>query len=87
MSAIVTVLSENIPHVHHLHCQRIKYSSFVGWVLVRPSIEVEICIGGFVVHCVSQRTVGSSVNIYVQEGEMACLFRLHGELNALQNAV
>jgi hypothetical protein len=40
-------------------------------------------MGGFAVHSVAQRAVGFLVNIYVQEGEVALHFGLHGELNAL----
>jgi hypothetical protein len=35
----------------------------------------------------AQRTVGSPVNIYVKEREMALTFGLHGELNALLDTV
>jgi hypothetical protein len=42
---------------------------------MRPSVEVEIGMGGFAVH-----SDGSPVNIHVQEGEMALPFGLHGEL-------
>jgi hypothetical protein len=45
-----------------------KYSLLTGWVMVGPSVKVEIGIGRFTVHSAAQRTVGSPVNIYVKEG-------------------
>jgi hypothetical protein len=35
----------------------------------------------------AQRIIGSPVNIYVKEGEVALSFGLHGELNALVDTV
>jgi hypothetical protein len=35
----------------------------------------------------AQRTVGSPVNIYIQEGEVALSFSLHGEPNAMVDTV
>jgi hypothetical protein len=52
-------------------------------MVVGPGIKVEIGMGSFTVHAVSQRTVWSSVNIYVKEWEVTFTFGLHGELNAL----
>jgi hypothetical protein len=64
-----------------------KYSLFVRWLVMAPSIEVEICMGGFAVHSVAQRAFRSSVNICVQEWKVALHFFLRGELNALMHAV
>jgi hypothetical protein len=96
----VTVLSENVPEEHQLRMQAVftaensspmhkcgKHSLFVGWVVMRSNVEVEIRMGGFAVHSVTQRDIGSSVYIYVQEEEVALTFGLHGELNALMDAV
>jgi hypothetical protein len=52
-------------------------------VVVGSSIKVEVGMGGFTVHCMAQRTVGSPVNIYVKEWEVTLSFGLHGELSAL----
>jgi hypothetical protein len=60
-----------------------KYSLLTGWVVVEPGVKVEVCMGSFTVHSMAQRTVGSSVNIYVKKGEVAFTFGLQGELNAL----
>jgi hypothetical protein len=56
-------------------------------VVVGTSIKVEVCMGKFTVHSMAQRTVESSVNIYVKEGEVALTFSLHDELNALVDTV
>jgi hypothetical protein len=64
-----------------------KHSLFVGWLVMAPNVEVQICMGGFAVHSVAQRAFRSTVNICVQEWEVALLFGLHGELNALMHAV
>jgi hypothetical protein len=50
----------------------------VGWVVVGPSIKVEVGMGRFMVHPMAQS---------VKEGEVALSFGLHGELNALVNTV
>jgi hypothetical protein len=52
-----------------------------------PSVEVKVGMGGFAAHSVPHRAAGSPINIYIQEGEMAFPFGLHGELNALMDAV
>jgi hypothetical protein len=54
-----------------------------GWVVVGPSVKIEVGMCSFTVHSVVQRTVGSSVNIYVKERNMTFTFGLHEELNAL----
>jgi hypothetical protein len=36
---------------------------------------------------VAQRTIGSPVNIYVKEEDVAITFHLHGELNALVDII
>jgi hypothetical protein len=41
----------------------------------------------FMVHSMAQRTVGSPINIFVKEEEVALSFSLHGELNALVDSV
>jgi hypothetical protein len=56
-------------------------------VVVGPSVKIEVGMGRFTVHCMTQRTVGYPVNIYVKEGEIALSFSLHGELNALGDTV
>jgi hypothetical protein len=50
-----------------------------------PRVKVEVGMGRFTVHFLAQRTVGTSVNIYVKEWEVT--FCLHGELNALMDTV
>jgi hypothetical protein len=60
-----------------------KYSLFTGWVVVGPGVKIELGMSSFTVHSMAQRTVGSSVNIYVKEWEVAFTFGLHGELNEL----
>jgi hypothetical protein len=55
-----------------------KYRLFVGWVVVGPRVEVEIGMGGFVVHSVAQVAAVSPVNIYV-----SLPFGLHRDLNVL----
>jgi hypothetical protein len=42
---------------------------------------------GLAIHFVTQRTIRSSVNIEVQEGEVAFIFGFHCELNELMDAV
>ncbi|PNF16784.1 hypothetical protein B7P43_G00868 [Cryptotermes secundus] len=44
-------------------------------------------MGRFMVHSMAQKTIGSPVNIYVKEGEVALTFGLHGELNAWVDTV
>jgi hypothetical protein len=100
LPVFVTVLCEHVPQEHQLRMQAVfvpkssspdhhcgKCSFFVGSVLMGPSVEVDIRMGGYVVHPVAQRVVGSPVDIYVQEGMMALLIGLHGELKALMDAV
>jgi hypothetical protein len=48
-----------------------KFSLLTGWVVVGPGIKVEVGMGSFMVHSMAQRTVGSSVNIYGKEWEVA----------------
>jgi hypothetical protein len=50
-------------------------------------VEVEIGVSGLVVHFVSQRAIGSSLNTQVQEWEVVITFGFHGELNGLMEAV
>jgi hypothetical protein len=50
-------------------------------------VEVEIGVSGLAVHFVSQSAIRSSVNIQVQEWEVAFAFRFHGEQNGLMDAV
>jgi hypothetical protein len=50
-------------------------------------VGVEIGVTGLAVHFVSQRAVQSSLNIQVQEWEVAFTFGFHGELNGLMDAV
>jgi hypothetical protein len=50
-------------------------------------VEVEIGVSGFAVHFVSRRSIWSSVNIQVQEWELALTFGFHDELNRLMDAV
>jgi hypothetical protein len=64
-----------------------KYSLLIGRVVVGPGVKVEVGMGSFTVHSMAQRTVGSFVNVYVKEWEVAFTFGLHGELNALVYAV
>jgi hypothetical protein len=56
-----------------------KHRSFVGWVVMGPSVEVQIGMRGFVVYSVAQRAIGSPINICFQDGEMAQPFGLHSE--------
>jgi hypothetical protein len=63
------------------------YRSLVGWVVVGPSGNVEVAVCRFTVHSMAQGTVGSPVNIYVEEGEVALSFSLHDELSALVDTV
>jgi hypothetical protein len=50
-------------------------------------VEVEIGVSGLAIHFVSKRAVRSSINIQVQEWEVAFTFGFHGELNGLMDAV
>jgi hypothetical protein len=59
----------------------------VAWVVVGPSVQVEVDMGRFTVHFIAQRNIGSSVNVYVKEGEVALSSGLHGELIALVDTV
>jgi hypothetical protein len=97
LPVFVTVPSENVPKEHQLCMQAVlitesyapvsKAQLFVGLVVMGPTVEIEIRMDGFAVHSVAQRAVGSSENIYVQEGEVAFTFGFRGELNALMDAV
>jgi hypothetical protein len=60
---------------------------FIGWVMMGLGVEVEIGVSGLAVHFVSQRAIRSSVDIQVQEWEVAFTFGFHGELNGLMEAV
>jgi hypothetical protein len=55
--------------------------------MMRLGVEVEIGVNGLAVHFVSQRATRFSVNIQVQEWEVAFTFSFHGELNGLMDAV
>jgi hypothetical protein len=100
MLVIVTVLSENVPQEHQLRLQAVfivkssspvhqygKHSLFIGWVVMGPSDEVQTGMGESAVHSGAQRAVTSPVNIYVQEGEVAFTFGLHGEVKTLVDAI
>jgi hypothetical protein len=50
-------------------------------------VEVKIGVSLLPVHFVSQTAIRSSVNIQVQEWEVAFTFGFHGELNGLMDAV
>jgi hypothetical protein len=50
-------------------------------------VGVKIGVSGLAVHFVTQRAIRSSVNIQVQEWEVAFSFGFHGELNELMDAV
>jgi hypothetical protein len=50
-------------------------------------VEVKIYVSGLAVHFVSQTAIRSSVNIQVQEWEVAFIFGFHGELNGLMDAL
>jgi hypothetical protein len=60
---------------------------FIGWVMMRLGIEVEIGVSGLAVHFLSQRAIRSSVNIQAQDWEVAVTFGFYRELNALIDAV
>jgi hypothetical protein len=49
-------------------------------------VEVKIDVSGLTLHFVSERAIRSSVNIQVQECEVAFTFDFHGELNGLMDA-
>jgi hypothetical protein len=57
----------------------------VEWVVVGPSVNVEVVICRFTVHCMAQRPVGCPVNIYVKGRALS--FGLHGQLIALVDTV
>jgi hypothetical protein len=63
-----------------------KYSLFVGWVVVGPSVKVEVDMGRCTVPFMAQRTVGSPINVYDKKGRWPSVC-LHGELNALVDTV
>jgi hypothetical protein len=50
-------------------------------------VEVEIGVSGLAVHFVTQRAIRSSVNIQVQEWQVAFTFGFHGELDGLMDVV
>jgi hypothetical protein len=60
---------------------------FVERVMIGLGFEVKIGVSWLAVHFVSQRAIRSSVNIQVQEWEVAFTFGFHGELNGLMDAV
>jgi hypothetical protein len=60
---------------------------FIAWVVLGPSVEVEIDIGGFAVHSVAQRAVKSPINNLCPGREVTLTFGLYGEQNALMDAV
>jgi hypothetical protein len=55
--------------------------------MIGLGVEVEIGVSGLAVHFVSQRAIRSSVNIKVQEWEVAFTFGFHRELNGLMDDV
>jgi hypothetical protein len=55
--------------------------------MMGPGVEVEIGVSWLAVNFVTQRAIRSSVNIQVQEREVAFTFGFHGELNGLMDAV
>jgi hypothetical protein len=97
LPVFVTILSENVLQEHQLYMQAVlitesyapvsKAQPFVGLVVMGPSVEIEIHMGGFAVNSVAQRAIGTSENICVQEGRVALTFDFYGELNALMDAV
>jgi hypothetical protein len=55
--------------------------------MMELGVEVKIGVSGLAVHFVTQRAIRSSVNIQVQEWEVAFTFGFYGELNGLMDAV
>jgi hypothetical protein len=55
--------------------------------MMRLGVEVRIGVSGLAVHFVTQTAIQSSVNIQVQEWEVAFTFGFHRELNGLIDAV
>jgi hypothetical protein len=50
-------------------------------------VEIEIGVSGLAVYFGPQRAIRSSVNVQVQEWEVAFTFSFHRELNGLMEAV
>jgi hypothetical protein len=45
-------------------------------MVVGRSVKVEVGMGGFTVHCMTQGAIRFSVNIYVKEGKVAVSYLL-----------
>jgi hypothetical protein len=97
---IVATLFRDVPQEHQLGLQAVFITEstgsmhqsrqnrlFLGWVTMGFGVEVEIGVCGLAVHFVSQRTIGSPVNIQVQVGGMAFAFGFCGQLNGLMDVV
>jgi hypothetical protein len=64
-----------------------EYGLLIGWVVVIAGIQVGVGMGRFMVYSMSEGTIGSPVNINIQEGKVAISFHLHGELDGLVDTV
>jgi hypothetical protein len=100
LPAVVAILFEDVPQEHQLCLQAVfiteifgsvyqsrEYRLFIGGVMMGLEVDLEIVVSGLTVHFVSQGAIRSSVNIQVQEWEVAFTFGFHGELNGLMDAV
>jgi hypothetical protein len=83
LPVIVNILSEDVAQEHQLGLQAAFITEnsgpmhqsrqnhlFIGWMMMGLGAEVESDVCGLVVYFVSQRAIGSPVNILVQEGEV-----------------
>jgi hypothetical protein len=84
---VVSILPENVPQEHSLRMKAVliswssspvhqcgKYRLLAGWVVVGSNVKLEESMCRFTVLSMAQRTVGSPVNIYVKEWEVALSF-------------
>jgi hypothetical protein len=102
LPVVVAFLFEDIPQENQLSLQAAfvtkssgfvyqsgQYWLFIGWVMKGLGVEVEIgvCVNEFAVYFVFQTAIRSSVNIQIQEWEVAFTFGFRGEMNGLMDAV
>lgn len=64
-----------------------QQSAFMGKMMVTTAVQIQISMGGFMIHFSSQGSITSKVNINIQGGRLHILFNLHHKLNALMYAL
>jgi hypothetical protein len=59
----------------------------VGWVVMTARVEIEINLGRFIIHLMTQHSIRSPVNINVRDWKVIVSFSFIGEMNVPMDTV